>query len=150
MGIDRATVIGKIRIAFREGMSASTFINEMKEIGLSYRRTDMLADFRSVNELESKADLFKYVRKDYYPTEKTIAQVGWELSREYLYKVKVSSRISPGEPLTERFVNIMSDIPMTPGMVEQATVEMFRTWEQYIAEQVQDIVPWTAVHKVME
>lgn len=150
MGIDRATVIGLMRGAFRRGQSASSFLGDMKAKGISYRRTDMLADWRSVNELERKAGAMRFVRKDYYPATKAIADVEWALSEEYMYKVKVESRLRPDEPMTERFVNIMSDSPMTPAMVEQAVVEKWAEWEDYTAETIDKMVVWTAVHKTVE
>jgi len=144
----RAEVIALMRGAFRRGQSANSFITDMSAKNLSYRRTDMLADWRSVNELEVKEGLMKYVRKDYYPTEKTIAAVEWSLSQEYMYKVKVESRLRAGEPLSERFVNIMSDIPLTPGQVEQAVVEKWAEWEDYTAEALENLSVWTAVKRV--
>ncbi|GAI67961.1 unnamed protein product [marine sediment metagenome] len=90
------------------------------------------------------------MRKDYYPATKAIADVEWALSEEYMYKVKVESRLRPGEPLTERFVNIMSDVPMTPAMVEQGVIEKWSEWEDYTAETIDKMVVWTAVHKTIE
>lgn len=147
MAIDRAIAIVKMRGAFRTGLSAAAFIRQMKDEGLSYRRTDMLSDWRSVNELETKAEAFKYVRKDYYPTEKSIAQVEWELSKEFMYKVRVESRLRPDQPISSRFVNIMSDTPMTPRMVEQAVVDKWVEWEKYKPEIIEVITPVTAVHR---
>ena len=147
MAIERSEVIARMRGAFRKGQKAGAFINDMKAEGLSYRRTTMLADWRSINELESKGEAFKYVRKDYYPTTKSMAQVEWRLSQEFMYKVRVLSRTDPKAPITERFVNIMSDTPMTPRMVEQAVVEKWVTWEKYGGEIVEDILPVTAVHR---
>jgi len=150
MSIIRAEVIARMRVAFREGMSASRFITDVTAVGLSYRRTDMLADWRSVNELEKKEGVIRYVRKDRYPTEKTIAAVGWEMSREYMYKVQVRSIITPGAPITERFVNIMSDVPMTPEMVEAEVESKWGEWEKYSAEEIKGLQTWSAVRKVME
>ncbi|GAG82164.1 unnamed protein product, partial [marine sediment metagenome] len=133
----RAEVIARGRKAFRAGVSASRFITEMRGLGLSYRRTEMLADWRSINEIEKKAGAMRFVRKDYFPAVKSMAQVEWALSQEYMYKVKVTSRVSPGEPLTERFVNIMSDKPMTPAMVSEMTVEKWRDYEKYMAELIE-------------
>lgn len=147
MALKRAQVIGFMRGAFRRGESAGRFIADMKVRGLSYRRTDMLADWRSVNELETKQGLMQYVRRDYFPTQTTTAQVTWALSQEYMYVVKVRSRREPGVPITERKVNITSDVPMTPRMVEQAIVEKWAEWEKYGAEEIEDIVPWAAVHR---
>ena len=150
MGVIRAETIARMRIAFREGLSASRFIKDMKGIGLSYRRTDMLADWRSVGNIEQKKDLLKYVRRDRYPAEKSLASVTWELSKEYMYKVKVQSVIRIGEPLTDRFVNIMSDVPMTPAMVEAEVEKCWGEWEKYEAELITGLQVWSAVRKVME
>ena len=150
MSIIRAEVIARMRAAFRKGQSASSFIRDMAAKQLSYRRTEMLSDWRSINEIERKEGLLKFVRKDYYPTEKTLAAVEWNLSQEYMYKVKVESRLRPDMPIAERFVNIMSDKPLTPEMVEQAVIEKWSQWEDYTAEALEKLTVWSAVHRVME
>ncbi len=150
MGIVRAEVIAKMRGAFRKGLSASRFINEMRQKGLSYRRTDMLADWRGVNEVEKKDGLLRFIRKDRYPTEKSMAAVTWETSQEYMYKIKVQSVIKAGEPITERFVNIMSDIPMTPAMIEAEVEQQWGEWEKYAKEEIVGLQVWSAVRQVME
>ena len=150
MGIVRAETIARMRGAFRKGLSATRFIKDMAAVGLSYRRTDMLADWRTINELERKEGALRYVRKDRYPTEKTIASVEWGISKEYMYKVQVQSVVRIGEPITERFVNIMSDIPLTPVMLETQVAESWVGWEKYAAEEITGIQVWSAVHKVMD
>lgn len=150
MGIVRAEVIARMRKAHKEGLSASKFISQMREAGLSYRRTDMLADWRSEANIKAKEDLLRYVRKDRYPTEKSIAAVTYEFSKEYMYKVKVQSVIKAGEPITERFVNIMSDAPMTPAMLEAEVEERWGEWEKYAKEEIVGVQAWSALRKVME
>lgn len=150
MGVLRAEVIARMRGAFRQGLTASRFISDMRAVGKGYRRTDMLGDWRSINELEVKEGLLRYVRKDRYPTEKTIAAVDWATSKEFMYKVKVQSVIRVGEPITERFVNIMSDVPMTPTMIEAEVEERWGEWEKYAAEEITKLQVWSAVRKVME
>ena len=151
MGIIRAETIARMRKAFREGLSAGRFIRDERAAGRpTYRRTDMLADWRNVNQLEQKEGLARYIRKDRYPTEKTIAAVTWETSKEYMYKVKVQSVIRAGAPITERFVNIMSDVPMTPAMIEAEVEEQWQEWERYKGEKITALQTWSAVHRVME
>lgn len=150
MGVKRAAVIGLMRGAFRRGESAGAFIRAMRAKGLTYRRTDMLGDWRSVNELERKKGAMRFVRRDYFPTAKAMADVEWALSEEFMYKVKVESRLRPDDPMTERFVNIMSDTPMTPAMVEQAVTEKWAEWEDYTAESIDKMTVWTAVHRTVE
>lgn len=150
MSIIRAETIARMRGAFRKGLSASRFISDMRAIGLSYRRTDMLADWGSVNELEKKEGLLRYVRKDRYPAEKSMAAVSWTISKEYMYKVKVESVIRIGEPITERFVNIVTDVPMTPEMLEAEIEERWGEWEKYEGEQITKLQVWSAVRRVMD
>jgi len=150
MSIIRAETIARMGQAIKGGLSASQFIKDMQAIGLSYRRTDMLADYRSVGEIEKKEGVLRYVRKDRYPTTATMASVTWETSQEFMYKVKVQSIIKAGEPITERFVNIMSDIPMTPAMVEAEVTERWGEWEKYKAEDITGLQVWSAVRRVMQ
>lgn len=145
MGLKRATVIAKMRGAFKSGQSASSFFNEMRLQGLTYRNQTMQSDWRSVNELTKKEGAMQYVRKGYYPTGSAMAVVDWEFDKEYMYVVKVWSRLHPGEPLTERKVNIVTAAPMTPEMVAQAIVEKWAEWEDYTAETIEEIVPWSAI-----
>ncbi len=149
MGIIRAETIARMRGAFREGLSASRFIADMKAAGLSYRRTDMLSDWGTINELEKKEGLVRFVRKDRYPTKKVIASVAWEMSQEYMYKIKVQSIIRAGEPITERFVNIMSDVPMTVGIIETELGERWSEYEKYGKEKIVGMQVWSAARKTM-
>jgi len=150
MGIARSRAIGYMRAAFRKGQSATDFRQAMREKGISYRWTTMLADWRSVNEIEVKAERFKYVRKDYYPTQTALAEVSWKLSHEYMYVVTVKSRLEVGVPVTDRRVNIVSDEPMTPRMIEQAVTEKWAEWEDYTAEQLGEMVMYAAIHRTIE
>lgn len=150
MGIVRAETIARARKYIRGGVSASRWVADMRAKGLGYRHTDMRADYRSVLHLEKKEGAARFIRKDRYPTEKTMATVEWQLSKEYMYKVKVESVIKIGEVPTERMVNIMSDVPMTPGMVEAEVEERWGEWEKYAPEIITRLQLWTPVHRVME
>ena len=148
MGIVRAETIARMRGAFRKGVSASRFMADMRAAGLSYRRTDMLADWRSVNELAVKEGLARFIRKDRYPTDATMAAVTWQTSKEYMYKVKTQTRLYPGAPVIERFVNIMSDVPMTPAMVEQEAWEHSFSQSPPKAGEERVFIMWTPIHRI--
>lgn len=148
MGLKRAQVIALMRGAFRRGQAASSFIWTMKEQGLSYRRTDMLSDWRSVNELETKKELLQYVRKDRLPTAKVLAVVDWDIKQEYMYVCKVRSRLTPDEPIAERNINIMQDKPLTPAQVEELAWQMIKEQSPKVVSQIVEILPWTAVHRI--
>lgn len=149
MSIKRSAAIGFMRKAFRTGQTVSAFREDMRRKGLSYRWSDMLSDWRTVNEIEAKKGLMRFVRKDRYPSKLAIAEVDWKLSQEYMYTLKVQSRLRPDEPQVERFVNIMSDKPMTAAMVEQAVIEKWAEWEDYTAEAIENIISWSAAHRTV-
>jgi len=146
-GISRAATIPRMKAAIAAGQSASKFIAKMKVAGLSYRRTTMLADWRNVGNIEAKTGLLKYVRKDYQPSPALYAQVDWQMSREYLYKLKVQTRLRPGEPVTDRFVNVVTDKPMTPGEIEQSVILSWGDWYGELQQQILNITPELAVHR---
>lgn len=150
MSVVRSQAIAFMRKAFRAGKTATQFREDMRQKGLSYRWTTMLSDWRSVNQLETKKGLMRFVRKDRYPSKMAIAEVDWMISKEYMYKVKVQSRLRPDEPQVERFVNLLSDEPMTGTMIEQGVTEKWAEWEDYTAEAIEKIIPWTAVHRSVE
>lgn len=147
-GEKRAEFVARARVAIRDGISQAVFLRQAITEGFSVRRTVMIGDWHSVGETEKKKELFRYVRKDYHATAASIAQVDWDLSKEYMYKVKVLSRVRPGEPVTERFVNIMQDKPLTPFEVEALAWELIGEQSPKIASQVISITPWTAIQKV--
>jgi hypothetical protein len=130
------------------GLSSTAFIKELTSLGLTYRKALMLSDWRSVAQVEAKKDLIKYVRKDRIPSARVVADVEWELSQEYMYKAKVWSRLRPGDPMTERFVNLMSDVPMTPAQIEEQIYRRWGEWEKYSAESLERVQVSLAFHKV--
>lgn len=147
MPIERAIVIAKMRKAFRIGQSASSFLTDMKAQKLSYRRTDMLADWRSVNEIEAKKELLQYVRKDRLPSPKVLAKVTWDIKGEYMYVLKVKSRLAPDEPITERNINVVQDNLLTPAEIERLGWEMISEQSPKEIAKVVSITAFTAVQK---
>ena len=139
LGLRRAVAIKLIPKAFKSGLSASSFIQQLRLKGLTYRRTSMLSDWRTVNQIEAKKDVLKYIRKDRLPSIKSMADVAWAYNKEYVYKVNTWSRIHPDEPLTERMVTLQTDKLLTPRQVEEQITSKWATWEYepYILEKVE-------------
>jgi len=146
--IKRPSAILKMPNAIMRGLSATGFLRELQGMGLSYRKTLFLSDWRSVSGVEAKKNLIQYVRKDRIPSARLVPDVEWELSREYMHKVKVWSRLKPDEPLTERFVNIMSDNPMSPLEIEAQVESMWGQWEKYAQESLEGMKVVTTYHRI--
>jgi len=149
-GIIRAEVIQRMKGAIAAGKSASKFLSEMKVAGLGYRRTTFLADYRSVGNVKAKTGLLKYVRKDYQPSPRLYAEVNWNLSREYMYKIRVESRLEPGKPIESRFVNIVSDRAMTPGELESEIHKTIWAVSGPPGAKIEHVIAETALKKSYE
>jgi len=147
MGIVRAEVIQRMAGAIKKGVSAYRFILNMREAGLGYRRTDMLGDWRRLIKQEEKKEKLRYVRKDRYPTTTIMAGLSKDAGMEFLYKVKFYSRVKPDEPLTTGFVNLPSNIPMTPAMVEAEVAERWGDWQESAPGALVSAEAWTVFRK---
>jgi len=146
--IRRPSAILRIPDAITRGLSPTAFINELKGMGLSYRKTLMLSDWRSVSGIEAKKDLIKYVRKDRKPSMRVVPDVEWEMGQEYMYKVRVMGRMMPDKPIEEHFVNIMSDNPMSPLEVEQQVTERWAEMQDSVPALMEELQVVGAYHRI--
>jgi len=136
--------------AIARGMSANAFLSSLKITTGGYTRQKFLSDWRSVAGIEAKKDAFKYVRKDRRPSIKSMADVEWEMSEEYMFKVRAKYRTAPDEPIQERFVNIPSDRPMSPAEVEAEVFDRWNDWEKYAGEELESATVIAGYHRIEE
>lgn len=141
MSIKRAVAIPLMREAVDKKQSRSSFLRELKLKGLSYRKTDMLADWRNIANIDAKKDLFKFVRKTYKPSQAVVAKTNWEFKERYTSFVKVLSQITPDEPLVESFVAVRYDDLVSPEEVERLAWEMI---QEQSPKKIQQVVGLTA------
>ncbi|KKN26672.1 hypothetical protein LCGC14_0872390 [marine sediment metagenome] len=123
-GIERAEVVQRMKSAIKKGQSATAFIADMRKAGLSYRRTAMLADWRTQGDFTKKEGLLRFVRKDRYPSTEIVRAESWDMGKEFMFQVRLHIQRRPGEPLESQIVNITSDRPLTVGEMEQAALEL--------------------------
>ncbi len=151
MGIDRSETIARMRIAFKSGLSQSQFFKQEKETGRpTYRRTTMLADWRSEFNIKEKEGLMRYVRRDRFPSKKAMAVVSYEMSKEFMYKVRTRSIIKAGEPMVEKFINIMTDNPMTVEMLESEIRNRWGELQESVPGELMELQVWSAVRRTIE
>ena len=144
----RPTAILLMPDAMARGLTVTAFIKELQNKGLSYMRQRMLADWRNVAGTEARKDTYKYIRKDLRISPKLLADVDWEMSKEYMYKYKVLVRTREGEPLSERFVNIVHDRLLTPRELETELRSRWADWEKYQPESIEKLELIGAWHRV--
>ncbi len=148
--LKRPTAILGMPAAIAKGLTPTKFLSQLKLKGLGYRKQRFLADWRSVSGIEKRKDVFKYVRKDRRPSMKSMADVEWEMSQEYMFKVRAKFRTAPDEPIQERFVNIPSDRAMTPAEVEAEVFERWNDWERYAGEELESANVVAGYHRIDE
>lgn len=149
MAIERGPIIARMYEAVKAGWKVSKFMQEMREAGFRlYRKTDLLRDWRAVAGIEEKKDRLKYVRKDYMPKFTEMAESTWGWAKEFNYKMRAFSQISPGEPLTEYTVTIQSDVPLTRGQMESQVFDKWSSWEVYGSERLVKVEPIVAIRRV--
>jgi hypothetical protein len=119
MGIERSGIEARVKSALAKGWSASKWIQFEKDKGRSYRRTDMLADWREVGNIKAREGLAQYVRKGYVPADKTVELKLWDLKHEYMYRVRSEQITRLGKKLKPIYINIMSNKPLTIAGVER-------------------------------
>lgn len=141
MSIKRAVAIPLMREAVDKKQSRSSFLRELRLKGLSYRKTDMLADWRNIANIDAKKDLFKFVRKTYKPSQAVVAKTNWKFKERYTSFVKVLSQITPDDPLAESFVAVRYDDLVSPEEVERLAWEMI---QEQSPKKIQQVVGLTA------
>lgn len=112
-----------LRAASEAGQSFGEVFRDMQAGGMqTYRRTDMLSDYRQFRGIPEKADLLQYVRKDYTPSAKLYTVTKGYQHTKFRYQLNVDIY----KPLTgETFVmstNIASDVQLTPRQLEEAGI----------------------------
>jgi len=101
-----------------QGLSANKALRKLREMGLGYRRTDFLADYRTYTGREKAKDVAKYIRKDRYPTEATMFPDVRNLKNKYQSLIRYEYMdLRTGEVKTKSFY-IGYDRPLTVGAIE--------------------------------
>lgn len=118
MAKERAEVIARMRKAVTTGQTATDFIAEMRKKGLDYGRSAMLADWREVATIMHADIALSRIRTGYIPIQHIAELKVWEMSREFMYRIK-TERLSPeGKRLEPKYINIMSNKPLTVQQIE--------------------------------
>lgn len=150
MGLLRAETLLRIKIAIKAGQGATATYFALRKIGKVTRKTDFLADFRMEAGIKKKEGLMRFVRKDRYPTSTAMAGLSKDASKEFLYKLKYRQVIRPGEPAEDMFVNLMSDVPLTPEMLEAEVVKQWGEMERYRPQSLTGLQVYSVFRKGIE
>lgn len=130
----RGLITNFFRASAERGWSVSRALSEAQLLGLkTYRRTEMLRDYRSIASIPLKRDPLIYTPKKYQPGEALYTAAPYKQVRSYRYEVRMRFY----DPITGRFkvqyTNVESDDPMTIQQVEDQARGYFRPSEEEYA-----------------
>jgi len=124
-----------LRSGVSRGLTAAATIRTLAAEGLTYRRTDMLADFREWAQVPVKTDRVKAVRKDYRPSRELFIDTTGKQLRAFRYQVTVDIYNPESKERLKYTTNVTSDKQMTIGEVEAEALEPIkRSTEAYKSE----------------
>lgn len=130
-GLIRAAVRLQMPKAFKAGMTRTAFYNKLRLAGPVYRKSTFMSDWRTMFNIESQKDAYKYVRKDRVPSPKVFAELPWKRGKEFLYRANTWSRTHPDEPFKEQIVSLQSDKPLSAREVEEQIETVWSEQEKY-------------------
>ncbi|MBA7569835.1 hypothetical protein ES708_11577 [subsurface metagenome] len=112
-----------LRSGGREGLSAQSVLNTLRETGLGYRRTDFLSDYRNYLRIPSQSEIMKYIGHDKRMADYNYIELPRFQKSAYAYVVDVKVR----DPATGREFDmrttVSSDTALTRGEANEAGVE---------------------------
>lgn len=115
MSTERGILRSLMYKALDAAYSFNAFYRSAQEKGISYRRSDMLADWRSIqSELTNRAALRSLSAGD-IPEHTAVGTTPFKYTEPFIYKARVEYQVSAEAPLTEQFVTVLSSKALTIG-----------------------------------
>lgn len=128
--ISRGLITNFFRGAVERGWSVSYAISEAKSLGIqTYRRTSMLADYRSLANIPSARNRLIYTPKQYQPGADLYTAAPFKQIRDYRYEVKMDFYNPNTRRHCTQYTNVESDYPMTIKQVEDQARSYFKPSE---------------------
>ena len=115
MSTERGILRSLMYKALDAAYSFNAFYRSAQEKGISYRRSDMLADWKSIqSELTNRAALRSLSAGD-IPEHTAVGASPFKYTQPFIYKARVEYQISAEAPIIEQFVTVLSSKALTIG-----------------------------------
>ena len=123
-----------IMAAAKVNYGATRFLNEMRELGFAYRKTEYLFDYRSYHASFAQADRLKFVRRDYKPTPALFTEHRVMMQKSFRYNTKTTFYDDAGGVYSTRNSYVASDQQLTRGEVEAIVEDRLADYAEDSAE----------------
>lgn len=119
--------------------SFNAFYRSAQEKGITYRRSDMLADWRSIqSELSNRAALRSLSAGD-IPEHTRVGATPFPYTKPFIYKARVEYQVSAEAPITEQFVTVVSSKALTIGGAVGQVMEKWPDFAYGKAERIHTV-----------
>lgn len=132
----RAQAFKFIQKGVELGLNATEIISSLSDVGLTYRRTDMLADIRSFAGLPEKLNVFQNIREDLFPSFSSLQLGGNFMSKLYRYDVELQVQDAGSDESFTVFRQVSSDTPLTRQQAADAVAEKEQASQNYDKREV--------------
>jgi len=106
------------------GLSANKALKNLRKMGLGYKRTIFLADYRTYTGKEKAKDVAKHIRKDKYPTDAVMTPDVRNLRDKYQSLVKYVYYDRDTHRVEERNFYIGHDELITVRAIEETALKL--------------------------
>ena len=113
-----------IKSAAIKGFGATRTLEGLKSVGLGMRKTDMLKAYRNYAGIPERAELVKYVRKDYIPSARLFTQQSGYMTRNYRYTIEYQTIDDVTGSVTLKHTRLITDTPRTIQQIEDEANEI--------------------------
>lgn len=139
MSTERGILRSLMYKALDTAYSFNAFYRSAVEKGLSYRRSEMLADWRSIaSELTNRAAL-RSLREGDIPEHTVVGVSPFRYTEPFIYKARVEYQVSVGAPVLEQFVTVLSSKALTMGGAVGQVMEKWPGFAYGKAERIRTV-----------
>ena len=120
----RGLVQAFLRSAAEAKIGVNEAIRQLRAAGLAtYRRTDMLADYRQFLGIPEKADKIKYTRLDYRISPENYTNITGYQRSKYRYQVNIDTHNPTTDKTFTMKTNVASETQLTRRQIEEAGLD---------------------------
>lgn len=139
MSTERGILRSLMYRALDAAYSFNAFYRSAQEKGISYRRSDMLADWKSIqSELSNRAALRSLSAGD-IPEHTRVGVSPFKYTEPFIYKARVEYQVSAEAQLTEQFVTVLSSKALTMGGAVGQVLEKWPGFSYGRAERIHTV-----------
>jgi len=147
MAVERGTLRPLMYKAIEQGTSFNAFYRSAKEHGISYRRSDMLADYAEARNEVRQREQFKSLTSGDFPETIEIGTLKFTRPGAFYYKLRAEVQEMPGAKPSERFVTVVSENPLTVRGIQEQIAEKWPSFEYGRRERLKTTTLVAALHR---